>query len=368
MNILHLITSLNRGGAENHLTCLIRGQIKHKKKIYIIYLKGDDYWVDHLKSIGAEVIRIKYLNIFKCIKKIKTILRIKKINILHAHLPHMELLGYLAVIGSTNLKFIITKHVDNDYLGGSSVIRKSYISSIISYFVYSRVDKIIAISQSVKKFLIDSNFQDIKEKIKVIYYGLDDFYINKCLRVDKKNCFKKKSKLTFGFIGRLVKQKQVDKIILSFKKYLNESNYDAELLIVGSGPEKKKILNLSKKLKLGNKIILQEFTNDVGKIYDQIDVFCINSSFEGLGLVMLEAMANSKPIIGPHVSAIPEVIKNNENGLLVIPNDINDYKNAMIKISNIDLRNKLSSNSLKFLNKNFDYQLMLSKTDEIYNL
>lgn len=113
---------------------------------------------------------------------------------------------------------------------------------------------------------------------------------------------------------------------------------------------------------------MQEFTNDVGKIYDQIDVFCINSSFEGLGLVMLEAMANSKPIIGPHVSAIPEVIKNNENGLLVIPNDINDYKNAMIKISNIDLRNKLSSNSLKFLNKNFDYQLMLSKTDEIYNL
>ena len=44
MKVLHLITSLNRGGAENHLTCLIRGQLNNKKKIYVIFLKGDGYW------------------------------------------------------------------------------------------------------------------------------------------------------------------------------------------------------------------------------------------------------------------------------------------------------------------------------------
>ena len=274
MNILHLITSLSRGGAENHLTCLVRGQIEEKKKVSIIYLKGDNYWVNYLKSIGVEVVKLNYLNIFSQIKVIKKIIKIKKIDVVHAHLPHMELLSYLSILGNNKSKFIITKHVDNDYLGGSNTKKNSYISSIISYFIYSRVNKIIAISHSVKKFLIETSFQDIRKKIKVIYYGLDDFYINKCLRKNKKNFIKKNSKFTFGFIGRLVKQKQVDKIIISFKKYLDEFNNDAMLLIVGSGPEKKELLNLSRKLKLNNKIIWQDFRDDVGETLDQIDVFC----------------------------------------------------------------------------------------------
>ena len=70
MNILHLITSLSRGGAENHLTCLVRGQIEEKKKVSIIYLKGDNYWVNYLKSIGVEVVKLNYLNIFSQIKVI----------------------------------------------------------------------------------------------------------------------------------------------------------------------------------------------------------------------------------------------------------------------------------------------------------
>ena len=50
----------------------------------------------------------------------------------------------------------------------------------------------------------------------------------------------------------------------------------------------------------------------VGEIIKLIDVFCMNTKFEGLGLVMLEVMYFGKPIIGPSVSAIPEVVENNE--------------------------------------------------------
>ena len=65
------------------------------------------------------------------------------------------------------------------------------------------------------------------------------------------------------------------------------------------------------------------------QIFKQIDVFVLmNSSFEGLGLVMLEGMAYSKPIIGPNISAIPEVIKHDRNGLLVKPGSIKEYTEA----------------------------------------
>ena len=50
MKILHLITSIDRGGAENHLSCLARGQKLQKHDVYIIYLKGNSYWKKIFKS------------------------------------------------------------------------------------------------------------------------------------------------------------------------------------------------------------------------------------------------------------------------------------------------------------------------------
>ena len=366
MKVLHLITSLNRGGAENHLTCLIRGQLKENKEIFVLYLKGDGYWVNYLKSIGVKVSILNNFNIISQIKEIKNTIKKEKIDILHSHLPHMELLGYMSLLGNSDTKFIITKHVDNDYLGGSNIKKRSIISSIISLIIYSRVNSFIAISNSVKKFLIENSYVD-KTKIKLIYYGLDNFYIQRCLEDKKKIIINDNSKITFGFIGRLVKQKQVDKIIKSFKKYKEESNIDSKFLIVGSGPEKNKLIELSKTLKIEKEIIWLDFSDNVGGILKHIDVFCINSSFEGLGLVMLEAMAYSKPLIGPNVSAIPEVIKNNENGLLVKPNDVNEYKDAMIKMSNDKLRKDLSNRSVFILQKNFNFEKMVNKVSEVYN-
>ncbi len=369
MNVLHLITSLNRGGAENHLTCLIRGQLEKKINVFVVYLKGDGYWVNYLKSIGVKVLKLKEYNFFSQISVIKKIIKINNINIVHAHLPHMEILGFASLFGNKNLKFIITKHVDNDYFGGSQIKKNSIISSIISLGIYSRVNKIIAISNSVKKFLIKNSFINIKNKIKVIYYGLDKFYIDKCLS-NNRTKFKPKSKLTFCFIGRLVKQKQVDQLILSFNNFYkkiedHENKYG--LLIVGSGPEKKMLINYSNELGINDKITWKNFTDDVGSIFQEIDVFCINSSFEGLGLVMLEAMAYSKPIIGPDISAIPEVIKNNINGLTVKAGDTNEYTDAMIKLTNDQKRDLLSRNSYKILKENFNFDVMISKVSAIYN-
>lgn len=370
MKVLHLITSLNRGGAENHLLCLIRGQLIKKHKVYIVYLKGDGYWKNYFLSLGVQVLKLNEINLFSQILTIKKTIKNEKIDIVHSHLPHMELLGYFSVLGNSYTKFIISKHVDNDYFGGSQIKKNSIISSIISLVIYSKAHKIIAISKSVKNFLIKSTYNKFKDKISVIYYGLDDFYIKKCLTISHKKIIDKDQCIKFGFIGRLVKQKQVDKLILSFSKLVEENNYkkkDIKLLIAGSGPEKKNLIKLANRLNISKNIIWINFTDDVGSIFNQIDVLCMNSSFEGLGLVMLEAMAYSKPIIGPNISAIPEVIKHQINGLLVQPENINDYTKAMSQLLNAEKRVNLSQNSLKILKQNFNYDIMLNKIMTIYN-
>ena len=257
MKVLHLITSLNRGGAENHLLCLVRGQLKRKQKIFVIYLKGDGYWKNYFLSLGIEVIKLNEINILSQIYTIRKIIKNNKINIVHSHLPHMELLGYLSVIGNKIVKFIISKHVDNDYFGGSQTKKNSKISSIISLIIYSKASRIIAISKSLKNFLIKSTFNRFKNKISVIYYGLDDFYIHKCLTKQMHIGIKKNLNIQFGFVGRLVKQKQVDKLIIAFSNLIkqNPNSQNIKLLIAGSGPEKNNLLKLVENLKIAECII-----------------------------------------------------------------------------------------------------------------
>ena len=66
MIIFHLISSIDKGGAETHLYSLIKKQVK-RKKIYVIYLKGNDYWKKYYNKIGVKVFKINFennLNIF----------------------------------------------------------------------------------------------------------------------------------------------------------------------------------------------------------------------------------------------------------------------------------------------------------------
>ena len=77
---------------------------------------------------------------------------------------------------------------------------------------------------------------------------------------------------------------------------------------------------------------------------------------------MLEAMFYSKPIIGPKISAIPEVVKNMQNGILIDQTSINHYTNAMLKLLNKNLRIKLSANSKLILDKKFSFKKMINKT------
>jgi len=371
MNILHLITSINKGGAENHLACLARGQVFKKNKVFVIFLKGNSYWKKYYSKIGIKVINLKNCGsgkagILKRIFFLKNFFVKFNIDVVHAHLPHMELYSWLAImLSNKKYKFIISKHVDNDFIGGSNYKNNSIIASFVSYLISKKASKVIAISKAVKKYFSESFFNIKSNKIKVIYYGIDNSYIKLLLNGKNKINIPKK-KLIFGSIGRLVKQKNFELILQSFKIFLDKGSSDSLLVIAGSGPEEKNLKKFAQNIGINKSIIWLGDVDKVGDILKQIDVFCMNSRFEGLGLVMLEAMAFSKPIIAPRISAIPEVVKNNVNGILVKKNSLKDYSNAMLKISQKNYIRKFSKKSKTILIKKFNFDKMINKTQKIY--
>ena len=102
MHILHLITSINKGGAENHLFYLTK-ELKKKNKVSVIYFKGDNFWKKKYQKLGIKTINLSIFgsNFFSNLKKIffiRDYIRKNEINIAHSHLPHMEILMFFVLL------------------------------------------------------------------------------------------------------------------------------------------------------------------------------------------------------------------------------------------------------------------------------
>jgi glycosyltransferase involved in cell wall biosynthesis len=373
MKIFHLITSLDNGGAENHLASLVKEQIKGNK-VFVIYLKGNDYWKKKLENKGIKIIKIKMnsliniLNFFFVITKIKRLINNHKPDVVHAHLSSMELIGaIIKFFNKKKFKFIITKHLDSFFLEGSNGQNNLLQGIFIDKFILHNANKVICISNQIKKyFLKEINIPT--NKLQIIYYGLNlnDLKNKKKINIKNIKNVKFNNHFVICCIARHVKQKSLDFLIKTFYE-VQKSNFKSKLILVGNGPETTKLKELAYQFHISKKIVWINYIENVLQILKISDVFVLPSRYEGFGLVLLEAMFAKKPIIATNVSAIPEVIKDNWNGLLIKHGDINDFKRNLLKIKANKINKKLIDNSQKTLKTKFNFKKMIIKTSRIYD-
>jgi glycosyltransferase involved in cell wall biosynthesis len=173
-------------------------------------------------------------------------------------------------------------------------------------------------------------FKISKEKIKIIPEGVDLEKFNR--NVDTSDINEKLgNERKILFVGNLHPNKGVHLLIKSFALVKSKIN-DVKLVIVGDGPLKHYLINLTKRLSLEKDVIFTGFVSDeaLPKYYASCDIFASASVLEGFGLIFLEAMALGKPIVAFNLASIPEVV--GSAGILI--NEINREKfaNAIIEL------------------------------------
>jgi len=188
----------------------------------------------------------------------------------------------------------------------------SGLRKIIVKYVLPRADAVRAVSQRLKKQLIDG-FGVKSEKVTVvpIYSPMN----GQQSAADKA---RDNGRFIFLTVGRLVLVKnitlQVKAMAEIIKKYPN-----AELWVAGDGPERKNLKKKIEKLKLSEnvKLLGQKSREELRDIYGQADVFILTSDSEGWGLAVVEAASYGLPVIMTDVGCAGEVIKNGESGLVI---------------------------------------------------
>lgn len=368
MKVLHVVTGIRRGGAENHLFQLASLQVAHGLDVSIICLKNDRYWQSQLEVLGVKVefLRISsYGNLMDIFKLRRYILTVKP-DILHAHLTPAELYVRLALLGFDSRKFplIISKHNDSKFYNGPG-------QSLLGAWVASRAQRIIAISSAVKFNNCVRNLNYNSNHVSLIPYGIDqrpyeevDTLAVKSLRT---SWLADDETYIVGVVARLIPQKSLHILLEGFKLYMTKAKRQAKLVIVGSGPLEETLRNKAIELGIQKQVVWAGFREDIPLVMNAFDVFALTSHYEGLGLVLLEAMAASKPIVASRVSAIPEVVEDGETGILFSPGNSQQLADTLVKLENNEHRIRYGSAGKQRLKSNFTLEHMLRETINIYH-
>ena len=312
--IIHLITTIERGGAEKQLLTLVREQVRTELNVEVLYLKGAPELKQEFENCGASVNQTLLKKSF--IQQV-FILR-KHLNQnqtpIHAHLPKSEL---LASLSCPKGMFIFTRHNSEAFWPGAPKI----ISNVLSRLVAKRSASGVCISNAVKDYVIQRGELSKEYDLKTIYYGFEKIEQlgTKGLAEIKDKLIVKPGVLRVGSIGRLVRQKDYPTLLRAMKQVF-DSGVEAELFIVGEGTEKDNLVELTLELGIHERVHWLGRTPFVNEFLSQLDLFVLPSIYEGFGLVLLEAMQANKPILATNNSSIPEVLSKDYVGLFETSN------------------------------------------------
>lgn len=229
-------------------------------------------------------------------------------------------------------------------------------------------DKFISVSKITKKQIVET-YEISPEKINVIYNGIDlkqRKFSEEELEELKKQ-FSITQKPVILFVGRVDDhRKGLDILLKSFKNVLDKT--DCTLLVVGKG-DQNKARTLAISMGILDNVFFTGFVDEttLKKCYALCDVYVVPSRLEGFGLTVLEAMAASKPVVATNVGAIPEIMKDKENGILVEPNDINSMSNAIYTIlQSWMLAKNVGEDNIHFMKDKFNWEKNAKETDKLY--
>lgn len=319
LSILHVITTIDLGGAEKQLLSLATSQKEFGHDVEVVFLKDKPALLKDFLDSGVKVdTSFAKCGFFtQCLK-----LKQRRFNnnlVIHAHLPRAELLCALSLRRES---FIVTRHNSEPFLAKGPTV----LSKLLSRFVLKRAFASISISEAVAKYLTSSREMSNTERNLVIHYGLKETSVS----------YRTKSKprsrpIHLGTVSRLVPQKNIS-LLLGMLKELNSIDPSGFLLsVVGIGPLRDELQSISLALGIEDMVSWKGQEHDVLKFYRSLDVFVLASEYEGFGLVLLEAMSQGIPVVARRISAIPEVMGDKHPGLV----ELNDPTDFARKISSL---------------------------------
>jgi len=377
INVLHIITRLDRGGSSEVLlllaerlnkeifsTQIISGFTQEPQEDIETYIKRTGVKIEFIPDLCRELSPLK--EIF-ALKKLYSAIKKVKPDIVHTHSSKAGILGRIAA-ALCNVPIIIHSphgHVFYGYFGSFQNRLIVFIERVVALLT----DRIINLTESGKRDHIELGISSPK-KFVVIHCGIE---LEPFLKVNIERKEKLRhlgipyDKTVVGTVSRLEPIKGQEYFIQACK-LISLKRPDVIFVIVGGGSLENKLKKMAVDLDIDDRVYFLGHRKDVPELMKLFEIFVLPSLNEGLGRVLVEAMTVGLPIIATKVGGISDVVLDGKTGLLVPPRDSHNLAESILKLlENKDLVQKMGEKGKARANI-FDINKMVEKIEALYQL
>lgn len=366
------------GGIETYAYNLAKGLVEagHTVKVYTASVPG---WPARQVWQGIDVHRLRAIAhpfSYPFIPGIIPALAHNQCDILHAHINSPMTVDFTAfasrLIGTP---LVVTYHADALYtdIAEKAPAFRDWLNQLyrLSRQRAANIARRLIVTSPI--YLERSCFlQRYRHKISVVSPCVDPFFL-----ASPQDTATAKQRLGYSakdllviFVGRLVPYKGLQTLLRSFRD-VTKRTPSAHLAIVGSGPEEPVLERLSDQLGLANAVrFLGTLPRSrLREAYSACDLFVLpsRSRSEAFGIVLLEAMARSKPVVASHVGGIPYVVRDGETGILASPSDPISLEEAISRLlGDAELRQRMGQAGRKRVLASFTRKPVTMQLLDVY--
>ena len=365
MKVLHLISGGDKGGAKTAVFTLLSALNEEIEVNVICFMEGVFYNEIQDMPIPSMLMKQKYRNDLTIIKPLAEHIKNERYDIVHAHGARAN---FICMFLKPFVKIPIITTVHSDYkLDFTDSLYKKYFYTALNAIALRTVDYYIGISDNFRNMLIERGFDG--EKVFAVYNTID---FEQEIVCDTKENFLARygidatDKTLVGIIGRLDYVKGHD-IFLNAAAEVLKKRDDIIFLMAGEGFEKPNLEKQAAKLGISEKIVFTGFIEDIFSFINAIDINVCASRSESFPYMLLEGALMKKPTASTAVGGIPDLIKDEESGLLSPAGDFKALADNILRYAQTpDLGQAHGEALYQYAKSNFSRESMKRRHIEIY--
>jgi glycosyltransferase involved in cell wall biosynthesis len=374
--VLHIITRLIRGGADENTILNIRGLEKDKFKVdLVVGGESDPTILNQLDGINCIKISALKRNIQPwwdviALLKLVRLIRKNRYLIVHTHTAKAGFLGRIAAKLSGTPIIVHTLHGTTFHDLNNPIVKKIYIA--LERFVAYFTDKFIAVGDDLKKKYLDQKIGSF-EQYTTIHSGFEIAAFIEAGRLSDTARRQELDKIgisedtiVIGTVSRLEPRKGHVYLFHSAQKIVDQSP-NVKFLIAGEGYYRNKLEQQVEQFKLSDSIKFLGYRSDIAKIISIFDVFLLTSLWEGLPRVLVQAALLGKPVVTFDVEGAREVVKHGVNGFIVPLRDTESLaQKLLVFVRNLDLARDMGRHGKEIVGNRWGAVTMIEKTKQVY--
>lgn len=361
LKVLHLVTSLEVGGAQHNMLQGLPRLDPEKYEHVICSIMDRMQMAEQFRRVGIEVhsLGLRRKTDIAVALRLRNLLKQIRPDVMHTYLLHGNVLG--RVVGRlTGVPSIV---------GSELTIGQARLWGRIATKLTNPLTDAVEVNSVTGGKAAAKDLGVPTGKIEVVLPGLDLGEFEPTVERDmvRAELGVESSKHLVLYIGRLRPVKGVEYGIKAFAKALTQYP-KMHMALAGEGAQRSELESLVGALGITENVSFLGVRNDLPDLLSAADSVLMPSLTEGFPRVAVEAMAAGKPVIATEVGGVPEAITHRESGILVPAKDIESMSMALVDlVRDVDLQERLRTAARMHVEQNYSVEKYVARLDEIYS-